>query len=224
MRNRGMKQLLTLLLSLALVLSLFPLPALGSGSEVYDLWIAGVQVTDENRSDVLGDGVFSYNKRTNTLTVDGYCNYPSDYVIRSEISGLTIESAWDSTLIGDRGCVSLQRSTTITGEKLTSKNTGTNWTALSVKGTLTIRDTELVVDGAGRAISGGTDVNTALEIIDSTVSAKTASTSGQVGAVMSFKGGISFEGCEITEPEDAYVSLGSICVPGGSLPKEVRIE
>ena len=224
MRNRGMKPLLSLLLALALALSVLPLAALGSDPEAFELWIAGVQVTEDNRADVLGDGVFNYNKRTNTLTVDGYCNYPSDYVIKSKIDGLKIESVWDSTLIGDRGCVALLADTILTGDKLTIQNTGKYFTALTVSTKLTILNAELYVDGAGLAMSGNRDNHTQLEIVDSFVSAKTGSTSSQEGAVRNFTGGISLEGCAITEPEDAYIDNGTVTNHGGTPAKQVVIE
>ena len=220
MKTRRTKRVLTLLLSLALALSVFPLSALGTGSEVYELWIAGVQVTDDNRADILGDGVFRYNKRTNTLTVDGYCNYPSDYVIKSAISGLKIESEWDSTLIGDRGCVSLLADTVLTGKRLTLQNTGTDFPALSVSTKLTILNAELYVDGAGLAMSGVAGNQTQLEIADSFVSAKAVS----AVAVRDFTGGISLEGCEITTPEGAYLSGGAVYDQSGTPVKEVVIE
>ena len=182
-------------------------------------------VTDANKADILGDGVFSYNSGTKTLTIDGYCNYASDYVINSEISGLTIYSEWDSTLIGSRGCVSLRADTTITGGKLTIKNINSSWTALSVASVkLTIDDAELYVEGAGRAISGNSNNNSKLEIKDSYISSKTDSTSSQEGAIMGFKGGITFDGCKISTPEDGYVSLGAVVIPGGSNTKTVIIE
>jgi hypothetical protein len=36
----------------------------------YDLYVAGTQVTDKNKADVLGDGTVSYDPETNTLTLN----------------------------------------------------------------------------------------------------------------------------------------------------------
>ena len=38
---------------------------------LYDVWVAGVQVSEENRDDVLGDGKVRFDPSTNTLTLDG---------------------------------------------------------------------------------------------------------------------------------------------------------
>ena len=214
-------RILSLLIAVVMTVAIFPIGILNVSAAEYSLTIAGVTVTDENKSDILGDGVFSYNSGT----IDGYCNYTSGYVIDSQISGLTVYSEWDSTLVGSRGCVNLRADTTITGGKLTIKNINSAWTALSVSSVkLTINDAELYVDGAGRAISGDSNSNSKLEIIDSYINSKTASTSSQEGAVMGFNGGITFDGCKISTPEDGYVNLGAISIPGGTYTKTVVIE
>ena len=40
-------------------------------SEAYDVWVGGVQVTEQNASDVLGDGTVSYNDEDKTLKLNG---------------------------------------------------------------------------------------------------------------------------------------------------------
>jgi hypothetical protein len=45
-----------------------PLSALAEETETM-LWVSGVQVTEENAGDVLGDGTVSYNFENNTLTL-----------------------------------------------------------------------------------------------------------------------------------------------------------
>ncbi|MBQ7265816.1 MAG: hypothetical protein IJS61_06930 [Firmicutes bacterium] len=67
----------------------------------YYLWVKGVQVTSSNANDILGDGVFSYNADTKTLTISGDCTYTGNYhklISNSGIKGLTINVAKDSTL------------------------------------------------------------------------------------------------------------------------------
>ena len=67
----------------------------------YNLWVKGVQVTSSNAKDILGDGVFSYNADTKTLTISGDCTYTGNYhklISNSGIKGLTINVAKDSTL------------------------------------------------------------------------------------------------------------------------------
>ena len=94
-----MKKLCSFILCAVILLGLLPFtPA--SAAEVYDLKIAGVQVTSANNNNVLGDGAFSYDPGTNTLTVRGDCNCESKGVtpIINNISDLTIYVANDVTL------------------------------------------------------------------------------------------------------------------------------
>ena len=78
------KYLLGLLLVLALLLTLLPVAAFADEEEneyvdeaveefeatgEAGVWIKGVQVTAENSADILGDGKFSYDEATKTLTV-----------------------------------------------------------------------------------------------------------------------------------------------------------
>ena len=109
------------LLSLVL-LGLLPLLAVQAQTTDYDLYICGTQVTSTNASDVLGDGVFSYNAATQTLTVSGDCTtYNAGNIIDSDIDGLVINVATDSKLwFTDEGekslrVMSLYGNTTIKG-------------------------------------------------------------------------------------------------------------
>lgn len=38
--------------------------------KAYDIWVKGIQITENNKADVLGDGTVSYDPETNTLTLD----------------------------------------------------------------------------------------------------------------------------------------------------------
>ncbi len=79
--KRKTRKILTLLMAVVLMLSLLPLgaparaedavPAGDDGGEVYDLFVGGVQVTDANLGDVLGDGKVSYDPSSRTLTLSG---------------------------------------------------------------------------------------------------------------------------------------------------------
>ena len=87
-----MKKFLTLLLMLMTVS--------WAGAASYQLWIAGVQVTDNNKNNITGygiesayswDGKVSYDPTSKTLTLENICikSY-NDIGIRNEISGVTI--------------------------------------------------------------------------------------------------------------------------------------
>ena len=78
----------------ALAAAAFAVPAVSAAaSEGYDIFVCGVEVTEENRYDVLGDGVFTYNDWVNTLYVKGDVSASAtDYysIIKNNRSGLDI--------------------------------------------------------------------------------------------------------------------------------------
>ena len=57
-----LKRSISVLLALVMLLSALPLTAYAAETdaaetgEAYDLWVGNVQVTDQNRNDILGDG------------------------------------------------------------------------------------------------------------------------------------------------------------------------
>ena len=68
--KRTTKKGLGLVLALAMVLSLLPAAALAAPGE-YDVWVAGVQITDDNKDDVLDDGgTVAFDPETATLTLN----------------------------------------------------------------------------------------------------------------------------------------------------------
>ena len=82
----------------------------------YGLSVAGVPVHDHNYSDILGDGVFSYNSSTNTLTVNGNCDSDECIIENDTVNGLIINVASDSVFTSSSGYgMILRSSTTITG-------------------------------------------------------------------------------------------------------------
>ena len=59
----------------------------------YDLWVAGVQVTESNASNIKGDGIsgtVTYDNSTKTLTLNGFIKGNETAGIKSFISGLKI--------------------------------------------------------------------------------------------------------------------------------------
>ncbi len=70
------KRLAAILLAVMLVLTVMPITAFAGSETVYPLWISGIQVTESNKADVLGnaDGsakTVSFDSKTNTLTLNG---------------------------------------------------------------------------------------------------------------------------------------------------------
>lgn len=66
-----MRKFTTLIICICMITVLL-LPATAFAAETkYDLWVGGVQVTESNQNDVLGDGTVSYDPTTKTLTLNG---------------------------------------------------------------------------------------------------------------------------------------------------------
>ena len=103
------KRLFGLALVLALCLTLLSVSALAA-EETYNLWVNGVQVTDANATDVLGDAdegaTVSYDAATNTLTLNGAVldkAYDTGVIYAKGTGMLTINVVGDSqiTAAGD---------------------------------------------------------------------------------------------------------------------------
>jgi len=83
--------------------------------QVYELYISGTQVTSLNASDILGDGVASYDASSNTLTVNGNITAPDNNTpcIDNSIHNLTINVASAATLTAYEKTIKIQGITTM---------------------------------------------------------------------------------------------------------------
>ena len=107
--KRYITKLLSVLLAVVLIVGLLPATALAA--EEYNVWVGGVQVTDSNRNDVLGDGTVAFTPAAGSeqaklklyganITGTSLPKYPDDnYGIYSEID-LTLELNGASTVTG----------------------------------------------------------------------------------------------------------------------------
>ena len=192
----------------------------------YALNIAGTQVTDANAPDILGNGVFSYDKSSNTLFVDGDYTYDDQKAVESFIDGLTINAKSDSVITGKGFVFFLRADTKITGSgKLTVRASSQAGNAIQMwdGAKLTIENANL--EASGRQAIQGTDGTESLKIVSSNVNAK--ATGSGVGAVYVFKGGITLEGCSIAKPSGGSVGEDSygyqVVDSSGNRAAEVRI-
>lgn len=65
------KRMLSIIMALILCQSFLPTAALAAESEnAHDIWVGGVQITDANVGNVLGDGTVSYDAESNTLSLE----------------------------------------------------------------------------------------------------------------------------------------------------------
>ena len=210
------KCIMTAMLMLAVTFAFMP-PLKAVAAEGYWLYLCGTQVTSENAADIMGDGNFSYDNETKTLTIRGDLECKTKMptiLLKNEIEGLTIYVEKDSTLLQSsvNPVLSIMADTVITGPGVLNVEGGIR--TISVNSCkLTIKDAILNslnynVDHAAAAI-GGTDADSmshvtpraecSLEIIDSHVTAKNEKNK-QFSAVSGFNKELKFEGCEPIVP------------------------
>ncbi len=85
--------------------------------KLYDLYIAGTQVTEFNASDILGDRAASYESSSNTLTISGNITAPDNNTpcIDNGINNLTINVVSAVTLTAYDKTINIHSTTTLTG-------------------------------------------------------------------------------------------------------------
>ena len=189
--------------------------AAAAGGTSYALKIAGTQVTDANRTDILGDGIFAFDG-SKTLTVSGsYDNANADILIQNTgISGLTVRFSGNVTLHTGGSLLESSADTTLTGGTVSFSSSGRDY-GIFVYGesTLKISCMRLTIDAGmsfDNAVAGSGSSQLIIESADIDI------TSGsQAEAVGGFGGGITLTGCTISDPENGTVRLGSVVTAGG---------
>ena len=192
---------------------------------IYPLKVCDREVTDENRRDVLGNGVFSFDG-VSTLTVRGDCNSTACVIENIGVQGLRIKVLEDSTLKTSGLNVILARAdTTITGPgKLTLENSnsgGCGVYALVNGVTLTLELVQVGVSSHYGIVGPNGGNQTKLVVDHSTVTVKSA----EGGAVCDFGGGILLRDCRIVLPINGALNPAGtgIVKSNGELAESVRI-
>ena len=202
------------------------------GAPIVNLRVAGVGVTSSNQNDILGDGAASYDPTTNTLTLKGSIHGDDKQGIWSNLSGLTIRMATQEAMVTSTGSAAmvLRGNTTIQGPGwLSVKSTSSSGILVSQGATLTVENITLDVLGGGQYGSGicGGDYSSKEKLI--VRNAAVFASSSSLGAIDSFHGGITLEGCSILEPADAVLKTNTDGTPyrivdkGGNMAKTVKI-
>ena len=176
MKNRAF---IGILITVAMTLGILLAMGMTASAAEYDLWIKGTQVTDENKADILGDGVLRYDSDLQVLTISGSCGSGSpdmpglgvtgtygSQIIRSSINGLTINVDTDSILdtsntIESTSTVKLEGNTLIKGSGNLSIAGSSHWNAgscyavdIADGSVLTVE--KMVLSASGdRGITGG---------------------------------------------------------------------
>ena len=167
---------------------------------IYPLKVCDRKVTEDNRRDVLGNGVFSFDG-VSTLTVRGDCNTSYCVIENIGIQGLRIKVLEDSTLkTSDFNVILARADTTITGPgKLTLENSnsgGCGVYALINGVTLTLELVQVGVSSHYGIVGPNGGNQTKLVVDHSTVTVAGA----EGGAVCDFGGGILLRNCRIVLP------------------------
>lgn len=215
---------LTKLLFGAVIVMLFSvLTAVSASAASYDLYIDGTRVTDANKSDILKNGLFSYDSATKTLTVKGdySTNKEEDDLIYNCIKGLTIKTTKALELSSCRNVIYAGAPTTlITNGELKMHSVdccAVLVSSITANNTFTIKDSVINASGYGWAITGGIE-SEKLIIDNSRVIARSEFDEDGTGAITDFGNGISLTNCKISEPAGAYVYGGAVCLKGTHNP------
>ena len=198
---------------------------LTSASCLFNMSIAGTKVKRENCKDILGDGKFSYDPMTKTLTVKGSYTIISgndNDIIRNNIVGLTIDITQDVVLetLGSGCPIWLNRSATIKGEgKLTLKAKNNVGLYMFEGAASTVDQMNMEIVGYwGIAGPWSTQYNgEKVTIISSNIII-----SATESAICDLSGGIVLNGCLITYPSNATIKDYGV-YSGNNLAKNVTI-
>ena len=170
------KRFLSVLLALVLVISLLPILPASAGD--YGLFIKGRRVTDSNRTDVWGDGIFEYSPAQNILYIKGDATADSStvWMIESWINNLWICPTVDCVLDCATNGIRITNDASIRGDKrLTISVSSESGVAIQVDkhGTtsnLNIQDANVGIFSSYKGINFATADNSALSVINSTLS------------------------------------------------------
>ena len=176
--------------------------------EEYDIWVAGVKVTNLNAGNVTGTwlkgGKVSYDKAANTLTLDNaVVDYDGDSGMELACTDLVVRLVGDSK-ISYKGNIIIQKTTTFTG--------GGSLTAISTDGygAINPRDAaKLTIDGCTVVAKGGKGIICTEE---STLAVKNGAMVSATGTDFSIGGNtaVELDGVEILSPTEELLWGGFI--------------
>ena len=193
----------------------------GSSTTTYALYIAGVQVTSANCSDlsvISGvSGTVKYDPTNKVLTLDGATiQINTSNAIDSKIGGLTVKVIGTNNLTST---MAFNNPATITGG-------GTLNVEIHNHSAIYANETNLTIDGCtvnakgAYGIAGYNGSSERLTIKNSTVTAEGT----DYGSIINFAG-LTLDGCAITQPEGAAfdASLNAVALGGAKVKSKVVI-
>ena len=224
----------SVLLTAMLLLQIFAALGFSAAASTYDLTIDGTQVTDQNCSDVLGNGVFSYDTESNTLTIKGDYTAQTNNgsvdagLIVSSIQDLVIQTDADSRLQAFGNVLTLHKSTALTGDGLLRLiSTNGRGIYLTDNTLLLIFQTHVDVTGKYSGITGPVSTSenrVSLYVLDSVVHASNTTEDANNYAIHRIYGGITLNGSSVTTPAGGYASVDAIVDANGNGVHTARIE
>lgn len=177
------------------------------------LKICGKNATSANCSDILGDGIFSYDPSSKTLTINGSQGYDgTESVISSYIDGLTVKIAKTASL---QGTFQFYRNTTITGNGKLTLTCRSDYNAIEmiqgedVPYDLTIKDITMEINGDIGFLSIG-DNHLIIDGADLTVNANRYFNDGFTE--------LSLKDCSVVKPGGSQIIEGKLYNSDGTTP------
>ena len=193
----------------------------------YELYVAGTQVTDDNRGDLSSiegvAGQISYNPETNVLTLNNVNIQSANRAIISDIENLTISLEGENQVTTEEASDGIvnKKSMTISGDGTLTINADGACALYPNNADLTIENCTVNAKGAYGIVGKGQKTEN-IRISNANVTAE-GTTDGSITDIAS----LSLEGCQITQPEGAAFDMetGAVVDMEGNVVKTpVKIE
>lgn len=207
---------ITLLALLAIVMQ--------SSAATYELWVAGTQVTDNNKNNILGNGTVEYNSDTKTLTFIDATIDVADFCVKNYMNGVTIRFLGTNSLTSTNKNVAIYSDTegvlTLTGSGSVTLN---GFNAVNVHGTLLKIEGGLQLtakaDPGAAIVTAEIDYAADLEISGKNTKIRAFSTNRVIANFYNdddYQGVTLNDGLGVSEPEGAYFQGYYLCDKNGN--------
>ena len=186
----------------------------GFNNIIYDITIAGIEVTAENKDNITGEGITGtvrYDIDTKTLTLDNakIASAASACIDISRDINVLIELIGEDSLAQTGGTSALyigQNDTiTIAGDGSLAIESSQNGISLSSASQLTISECQVAVNGATKGITGIDGTKGETLILDKAIVRAKGTAQGSICNLQT----LDFNGCSIVLPESAIWKLAN---------------
>ena len=231
--TKRLQCMLSAMLMLLMTFTTVPIEAFAENDEItiekYGIWIQEVRVTSENASDILGNGVFSYDAKKQELTVKGNYDSASNWSIidNRSVEGLKIHVASNSCLtktLAESSAVCISADTTITGTGMLTVES--DHAAFEIRNDATLTFSEAKI----KAIEKSSDAcpaifgNSGYLVVDYSDLSISCSEGYDHKAIGGFYEQITLTDCDIVTPEEGIVQDGTIVDSAGNPVTNIEIK